>query len=648
MGYPVLRSSALDLSAVGCLPLRVRHGQFETAISMLNRHAIRSGFRNMDALLSATPGLPRRGRYIMSELVSIAARINDCDEEELAASSVARVGACFELAGQSVLSGRLAIQGRVCVGCLRDDVAAAPPWTAEWAPFLRDWWQVAQIASCPIHLLPLVGSCDACRQPLDMRRPRAGRCRCGADLLAAVPAALPAKDVVADAYLLGRLERGPRIEIPLLDMLGFGSAAGLALNLGVSLDPSVPFNRTWNPGWHRARHASRGVDVLSGGWDAVDAALSVVRRISSEDRRTYKLVGRYGRLQHWLGFDDAGDLEPFRARLMDHARRHGAITGSTILFGERAPEGEWTTMDAARAIVGRHPGPISRMAGALGLSDQVTGSGRDDLIATRVVAQVKAAFERSIDSAEVKALLGCDKDQLSRYVSASIIHEFCPGGPTSSAFYERKEIERVAGRLLGGVPIVRAVPPGMMALTNANVAGRLGSQGVTRAIVDGRIQPLAVLVEDGGLRSVHNILVSRADVARMRREGGDQTFSVTEAGRLLRVHRVALGRLLPLLGLQNGRRLTADEVRGIRRRFASLREIAAARPDLGVYREIVASLRAGSILPILEGPWIPPLFERDAVERLIGPVPEELLPAELLTEETSKSLSGCYGKHDSR
>jgi hypothetical protein len=304
-------------------------------------------------------------------------------------------------------------------------------------------------------------------------------------------------------------------------------------------------------------------------------------------------------------------------------------------------------MNAARAIVGRHPGPIFRMAGALGLSDQVKGSGRDDLIATAIIPQVREAFERSIDSAEVKAMLGCNKAQLAEYVDTGIVPEFCPGGPTSSAFYERKEIERVAGRLLGGVPIVSAVPPGMIALTNANVAGRLGSQGVTRAIVDGRIQPLAVLVEDGGLRSVHNVLVSRADVARLRREG-DQTFTVTEAGRLLRVHRVALGRLLPLLGLQSGRRLTADQVRGIRRRFASLREIAAARPDLGVYREIVDHLRAYSVAPVLEGPWIPPLFERDAVVTLIGPVPEESLPAELITQETSKSLSGGRGEHDSR
>lgn len=631
---PRAPSAEIDLSSVALMPLRVRRGRFETAVSLLNRQSIRSGYPDMDHLLRRVPGLPRKGRYTMPHLVAIAARVNGCDERELAASSVARVGSSFEIGGASVLSGRAAIQGRVCVGCLREDAECAPEWRRPWSPFLRDWWQVAQVASCPRHLMPLIGSCPACGDPIDMRRPAAARCRCGSDLLAIETEPMIDADVRADAYLLGRIERGPSGSVPLLDALSFGSAAGLMLNLGVSLDPGVPFRRTWNPdAVDRSRHSARGLEALSQGWEGLDATLSSVREISCTDRHTLKLVGRYGRLQHWLNMDRSADLDPFRDRMVDHARRNGAASDSTVFFGARLIGAERTTMNAAARIIGRHPGPIHRMLKALGLADQATGGARHDLVATAVLPRVKQAFDDAMDSAAVRARLGCNKNQLASYVGAGVLEEFCPGEATSAAFFRREDVERVAGILVDPMTAVEEVLPNTVLLSAANGIARVGDEAVTRAIVDGRVRAVAIRVGVDGVRCASNVLVSRSDVMRLRRASG-RPYTFTEAAPLLRLHRFTLGKLCGAYGLGRTHGMVdASDLRAIRARFVTLREVVAAHPRLGRQERILAQLVDAGLRPAVDHASCQVLFNRAEVVGLVGPVPEEALPPELTADE---------------
>lgn len=433
-------------------------GEHEVVISVLNRQAARSGFSGMNELFSWTPNLPRKGRYAMCDLVSIAARINECDEAVLARSSVARIGASFELDGMTVLSGRFAVQGRVCVGCLRQDAAAAPARSRAWAPYLRGWWQVAQIGSCPEHRLGLLGVCPGCSSPLDLRRPLAGRCGCGEDLPAVECARLSPEIVELDAYLLGRLGRWSAHAVPLVDSLSFGSAAGVALNVGGSLDPGLRFNRTWRPGADRWRYGSIGLGVLEEGWDAFDRELGEIRSIATADRASGKLAGTYGRLQHWLNLEEAPDLEPFRARLLEHAARHAAVAGSTRIFGVALEKAERMTMDVARLVVGRHPGPIYAVLNALGMADQATGAGRADVIAMSAVERVRSEFELLVDSAEAEAILGCTRRQLRRFAAAGTVQLFCRGPGTSTAYYRRASVERLASLLMGGLPVIEEAP----------------------------------------------------------------------------------------------------------------------------------------------------------------------------------------------
>lgn len=636
-------SPDLDLSSVSRLPLRVRYREFETAVSVLNRLAIRNGYSSVERLFSGIPHLPRRGRYVMQDLVAIAARINGTDEQVLAASSVARVGASFELNGVQVLSGRTAIQGRVCLGCLHEDVDTSPEWTAPWAPSLRDWWQVAQIASCPRHLLPLIGTCGLCDESLEMRRTHAAFCQCGSDLLARDVQLLPEQDVRADAYLLGRLGRGPPIGVPLLDELSFGSAAGLMLNLGVSLDPDVQWNRTWTPGAARSAYAARGLEVLTGGWMSFDAALSVARQIDVDGKRCLKLVGRYGRLQHWLGMERSEDLDPFRAKLVEHSRSNGAATATTIVFGSRVQNTKWTSMNAACAEIGLHPGPIFRLLDVLGLEDQATGNQRHDLISPAAVARVREVFSELVDSAEAGSQLGCDRTKVQKLEDEDVLPAFCPARSTATAYYRRTDLARVRDRFFNGLKLVRSCPPGLVPLRHARLGGQGAFESATSAVWLERLEPRAILVGEDGTRSIHNVLVASADLVRLKSEAAG-AYSLTEAAPLLRLHRFTLGKLQAHLAPDSPRtRITADELRSIRRRFVTPREIAAAVPDLRPQAAICEYLRRLGIEPVLEGSYVQPLFERDAVCAALGDIPEEVLPLEL-REQTDNSLKALRPK----
>ena len=623
-----VRPRILDLSGVPRLPLRVAMGKHETVISVLNRQAARSGFSGMSELLSRTPNLRSKGRFTMGELVLIASRINGCDEAALACSSIARIGASFELEGETVLSGRFAVQGRVCVGCLRQDAATAPARARRWAPYLRDWWQVAQIGGCPEHRMILLGVCPGCSEAFDLRRPLAAQCRCGQDLLASAEADVSPGFAEADAYLLGRLGRWPARSVPLLDGLSFGSAAGLMLNIGGSLDPELRFNRTWNAGDDRSRYGSVGLRILEEGWEAFDRALGEMREIATAGRRrSGRLVGTYGRLQHWLNLEKAPDLEPFRARLLAYAAANAPVASNTRIFGARLENAERMTMNAAAAVVGRHSGPIYAVLKALGMEDQATGGGRADLIEVAAVERVRREFALIVDSAEAELILGCTRSQLHRFARSRIVLKFCDGAGKSTAFYVRDSVERVASVLMDGLATVTAVPPGMVLLEKANHLARLGKDAAVKAALKGEIRPRALLASADGQRSIRNVLINHDDLRQLARRSGSPGYTFTEAARVLRMSRFSVGKVMGIIAPGRDRgRLSAEDVRAIRERFVTVREIAAAHPSL---RSRAGLARVG-IRPVLDDAQVNPIFDRQTVAAVLGAIPIEALPSDFL------------------
>ncbi|WP_235889349.1 hypothetical protein [Glacieibacterium frigidum] len=577
----------------------------------------------MAELLSRTPKLPRKGRYTMGELVEIAARVNGCEEAALARSSIARIGASFELNGVTVQSGRFAVQGRVCVGCLRQDAAAAAARSRAWAPYLRDWWQVAQLGSCPKHRLGLLGVCPGCSSPLDLRRPLAGRCRCGEDLLAAVCTSLPPEQVEADAYLLGRLGKWHGRAVPLADGLSFGSAAGLALNIGGSLDPNLGFNRTWRPGVDRSRYGSIGLQILEEGWDAFDRALGEIWSIATAVRVRRRLVGTYGRLQHWLNFEKASDLEPFRTRLLQHAARHAAVSGSTRIFGVPLERAERMTMDAARVVVGKHPGPIYSVLKALGMADQATGTNRSDLILVSAVERVKKEFEELVDSAEAEAMLGSTRQQLRRFTAAEMIRQFCKGlGPTSTAYYRRVSVDRLASALMDGLLMVDNIPVGMIRLETANNLLKLERDAVFKAAFEGRLRLGALLVGTDGRRSVRNVLVKREDLRTLVEGTGQRRYSYAEAGSVLGISRLTVGKLVTLVApSRKPGRLLHEEIRAMRERFVTRSEIVAAWPHRLRGVGVTKALANRGVHPVFDNLLINRVFYRADIVAALGSMP---------------------------
>lgn len=191
-------------------------------------------------------------------------------------------------------------------------------------------------------------------------------------------------------------------------------------------------------------------------------------------------------------------------------------------------------MDAARAVVGRHSGPIYAVLKALGMENQATGYGRADLVAVSAVERVRRQFALLVDSAEAEGILGCTRAQLRRCAQSGIIRLFCRGLATSApAYYRRDGVERLASVLMDGRPVVDAVPSTMIRLEAAYQLVRLKTDAALRAASEGRIKPRALLVVADGLRSIRNVLVDRDDLRGVAENSRPRRYSCVEAAHVL-------------------------------------------------------------------------------------------------------------------
>lgn len=502
-----------DVSALPLLRLRVRQGEFETAASVLARLAIRNGYPDARRLFARIAGLRWQEYHSSTLLAAIVSRLNGCDEAALLASS-RRSGCEPHLAEMPMAAGWTSIDERVCVECMREDVEQAPPWTAEWAPFRRDWWQFVCVACCPRHAAPLVAACLQCRQRLDPKRPRADRCRCGADLLEAEVRRLSQDDVRGEAYLLGRLGRGRPVRVPLLDGLAFGSAAGLMQNLGAMVGDSSGNDASRSD----ASPTSLGLAVLSQGWEAYEDALSAARVPLATGARARRFGSPYGRFERWLGNQQATDLEPFRERLVQHRRGLGVRTAKPFVFGEAVEQPEWYTLRTACRDIGRPSHAVLRVMKSLGLDLSSIDPRRDRLVAASAVPRIKEIFDGLVRSVEACVILGCNLAGLNRLRNSGILVPFCDTQRNTWDYYWKADVTRVAKVFMSDVPEVDRCPPGLRPLWDRHGGHCSAGQVAVLAIWEGRMTPVALLVVPGAERSIADVLVSSEDLARVRAE----------------------------------------------------------------------------------------------------------------------------------
>jgi len=195
---------------VHALSLRVRLGEHEPAFSVLDRLALRHLLPSASALAEQIDLLPRDfavevGTGLHIDAVASLARV---DPVALRRSTLVRAGShmCVKLVDPPAgASGVLALRpGRICPACLSDDLDLRGG-MEQTRPYRRFWWEVGSIVCCPMHRLPLVGSCTACGRRLSRLSTLARFCHCGNDLAQRPAGVLLSSELGADTYVLRRL-----------------------------------------------------------------------------------------------------------------------------------------------------------------------------------------------------------------------------------------------------------------------------------------------------------------------------------------------------------------------------------------------------------------------------------------------------------
>lgn len=608
---------SVDSSLLKPLPLRVSIGEHETAISVLSRLAIRNGYTSVNDLICHVPNLPLRTLYAMEQYVEIAAALNDVCPRRLAEHSPVRVGSVLRFGDRTVLSGRGAVQGRVCLDCLEDDVTGRPG-DIEIRPYLRDWWQVAHISSCPWHLTRLIGICPECNEHLNMRRARVAFCSCGHDLRTGLRERDAAETAMADRYLLGRLGRAPPESVELLDPLSFDDASGMMLAVGVAATDGLRPGRSWNPGSDRGLLASRGLRILRRGWPAFDDLLSKV--LGGASRRAQSL-GPYGYLQRWLTIESAKELEPFRARILKHAAEHRAFTPCRPMLRAQLAETKWITMLSAQRIVGRSAGLLHKALIELDMTDHATGSCREAAITRQATERLVAFFGDALIAPEARKYLGLSREGLDILRNQGLLSPCLSNQETSGAFYRISDLDHLAALLYGSASVVEEAPSDMISMPRANRLLRLGMCASLKALGGGQLRAGVVVRDPTSRWHLNGLHIAKCDVLQLlaSSRGG---VTRGELAKALSTHRLAIGKLRVSLGYRWPRGIVPiEDARSLQHLLVSAAEISRMYPGLGSPAAVAATLVKGSIRPVVREPGGPEVYFRREAEALVGELP---------------------------
>lgn len=308
------------------LPLTVTHHPMEPATSFISRLAARNGVTSVQEFC-------RDIRFPYSGLVAgdpyaikLLSQLGVCGFDALMHASISNAGGnAFRLrdevaTSQSLQRSRI----RVCPKCIQADVGDMQD---IWRAWRRVSWQFTSVRSCAIH------QCELIVLPAEKFTLR------GYDFAAQMRLHWPEiTQSVSKSCALSPFENWLTARIG--RMRGKGWIDGLELNvtsraceiLGLRLveGPNVALSGYDAAGW--ARYADVGYQIMHGGIDAFEAALSEMLKGSDVDRRFFSKV--YGPLTTWLNGRGLGDeSEPLKSVVRAHIFGNFAVRRGVLVLG---------------------------------------------------------------------------------------------------------------------------------------------------------------------------------------------------------------------------------------------------------------------------------------------------------------------------
>lgn len=367
---------------------------------------------------------------------------------------------------------------RACPACFASDLdGSVIP-----RPWHRAWWDVRAVTVCPLHGIPLIGSCGHCGAPLDFESNLIGRCRSGHPLWEVVPR--PVQHFAGDEYIVGRLGGCPRMQNPVLDAGKLGEAieamdlvgrcrlggrAGAAdVTLHVVLDAGLTVFSTWPTAFDRILDALlRASDLGLGRWGAAAAYRPLHERLLE--------MGR-GKIATAL-----------KDRLRMHAAAHG-VTMSKPAFGARlAPTSVCSVSEASRRlhVSFERARRIMQLEGAI---PDETRRGTPIRIPKALVERIAVELGEPVGLDQVAARLKIGRSQTRRLVAAGLLGDRRPSPSLPDA-------DRLIARLCADAPAVTHTD--LCPLPDACRRARCGIDKAVRAILSGDAKVIARGSENG-------------------------------------------------------------------------------------------------------------------------------------------------------
>lgn len=577
-------------------PLRPRPIPGEPACGYMLRLAEANGYGWLKSAFSDR-GLStsRLARGDTSALVPILGR---AAVEELDRFSPRRTeSGRYIMCGESLDPAQLYFERRCfCLGCWAGDRRTQMDGRPS-ERHLRSWWFVAAVSCCPIHELKLNDRCPECGQTTVLAGGRVTGCVCGADLSRSPRIRVPAAELAAEAYVVGRLGGIPRRTDPILDALPLGDAIDLMQRLGCCLAEGRDIRFGKLEPERRRSIMLAGFEALQGGDEGVERD---IERLLEGPGQADRLWVQLGQLYSWFAKLPDGPLQGWLAtRIANVVRRKQLRWQGWDRHVPSEPTPDRISASQAKACFGSGWKRTIAILEATGLRSDTEHLCRPTVDRSEVRA-VAERIERLVDVTVLASNLGIDPSS-ARKLSASGIFPCDALARMVCRYprYDQTEVARILVAMAGSAPLVGEPPVGSLSVP---AASRLvGVVALCGGLLEGRIVPVANVVGRPGLQAIHVRSRGLADVVR---SDDSPWIGLEESGRVLGYRRNGMDLLL-----RNGHMRTIKNARGIRlvhrgdverfrKRYISTTELARSRGTSA--RALLATLAAEGRRPAIE------------------------------------------------
>jgi hypothetical protein len=358
------------------------------------------------------------------------------------------------------------------------------------SPHHRVWWDATAITACPIHAVELEDKClvAGCECKMGWTSGRITKCEYGHDLTV-LCRAVPVSELSAEAYIAGRLGLPGYDPVPFLDGAYLDDAIELMDKVG---RVAIGGNRITMPTLLSLGVSSRvarlkGFEILSLGEIGFENLLASIAQNNIDGSAGRSLTPRYGWLYQWLCHGPRSSLHNrLLALLAHHAKGH---------VPTKALDDPFTTIRRAANQLDISSSRLRRILTALGL---VRADHRQGLflgVQREHVETIGSMLHGSTSLEEAARRIGENTHVLTQLIKCGILPTAIRAGTKGHAapILKIAEVDELIERLIDGVPLVTALPEGLMSLQRVGRATPMQYTEIIRLILAGKLKPAARL-----------------------------------------------------------------------------------------------------------------------------------------------------------